>query len=187
MLAQSFNPEMKRFPKGIKTVIQFVQKLTHSFNKHLLIAHHALGCSHWLSRSPRGHTEDLAEEITPLGAFEGIEQTATEGERGQKSAMMHSHHSQNREGQAWPPIKRWTREPDPTLHGKAFKGELNEPLQMHTYTCRHAYNCTPQPTQWPPWGLYTAEQEHSIRSGHQGSPRAAHSDRSPGPSRGQQG
>lgn len=184
MLAQSFYPEMKHFPKGIKTVIQFVQKFIHSFNKHLLIAHHALGCSHWLSRSPRGHTEDLAEEITLLGPLKVQRRTATEGERVQKSAMMHSHHSQSREGQTWSSIKR---EADLILHGKAFKVELNKPLQMHTYTCRHAYNLTPQPTQWPPWGLYTAEQERSIRSGHQDIPRAAHSDRSPGPSHGQQG
>lgn len=64
---------MKHFPKGIITAIQFFQKSIHSFNMHLLVVHHALGCSYWLSRSPRRHTEDLGEEITLLWAFEGTE------------------------------------------------------------------------------------------------------------------
>jgi hypothetical protein len=38
-----------------------------------LVVHHALGCFHWPSRSNRRHTEDLGEEITFLGAFEGMQ------------------------------------------------------------------------------------------------------------------
>lgn len=74
MLAQFFNPKMKHFPKGIITAIHFFQKFIHSFNMHLLVVHHALGCSYWLSRSPRRHTEDLGEETTLLWAFEGTEE-----------------------------------------------------------------------------------------------------------------
>lgn len=80
LLVQLFNPEMKHFPKRIITAIKFFQKSIPSFNKHLLLVHRALGCSHWPSRSHRRHTEDLGEEVTFLGPLKVQRRSVTEGE-----------------------------------------------------------------------------------------------------------